>query len=260
MREHSYELYLGPELGKDAPREVQDEHSPTPEKRDLFTGKLMPGSHKGRTWDDFMDAEAQERAKRGWRNLERSQQKGVAPAAAIASTMRPIWMLDMEGNTLCWFESIADAFRKTGISNIGGVLSGKLKSAGGFKWEYDTSGRNRPMARASSQTPAQEGTQATHDLSSWGGKLELNSTIQRDKYYRLVDAAHVLGVAQSTIVRFWQRFRLETATVCNHTLYAGHALLALRRAIYHIADNQPVTPTTMRYNLTRCTNIHADIK
>ena len=47
-------------------------------------------------------------------------------------------VLQYDGDTfICAYESIAEAYRKTGILHISEVASGKRKTAGGFKWIYD---------------------------------------------------------------------------------------------------------------------------
>jgi hypothetical protein len=45
---------------------------------------------------------------------------------------------DKEGKYLNTFESLADAYRETGISDstISSCCRNKLKTAGGFIWEY----------------------------------------------------------------------------------------------------------------------------
>lgn len=50
----------------------------------------------------------------------------------------PIMQLDMNGNIVGEFYGAADASRKTGVhrQTIVGVLKGRGKSAGGFKWKY----------------------------------------------------------------------------------------------------------------------------
>ena len=51
-------------------------------------------------------------------------------------------MLDMEGNYIKTFPSIAEARRQMGIpsQNIGRCCKGKLNYAGGYKWRYKTDG------------------------------------------------------------------------------------------------------------------------
>ena len=50
----------------------------------------------------------------------------------------PVDMLDMDGNYIKTFPSVAEAFRQTGIhaQNIGQVCKGRKQSAHGYKWRY----------------------------------------------------------------------------------------------------------------------------
>lgn len=51
---------------------------------------------------------------------------------------RKVIQYDKEGKYLNTFESLADAYRETGISDstISSCCRNKLKTAGGFIWEY----------------------------------------------------------------------------------------------------------------------------
>lgn len=48
----------------------------------------------------------------------------------------PIRQLDLTGKIIAEFDSIADAFRATGIRHIVEVAKHQRKTAGGYKWEY----------------------------------------------------------------------------------------------------------------------------
>ena len=50
----------------------------------------------------------------------------------------PVDMLDMDGNYIKTFPSVAEAFRQTGIhaQNIGQVCKGRKQSTHGYKWRY----------------------------------------------------------------------------------------------------------------------------
>lgn len=49
---------------------------------------------------------------------------------------KPIIQLDIKGNVINEYESYMEAKRKSKINNIESALSGKQKTAGGFKWKY----------------------------------------------------------------------------------------------------------------------------
>lgn len=67
----------------------------------------------------------------GWKANQRAAQLNN-------SNSIPVDMLDMDGNYIKTFPSVAEAFRQTGIhaQNIGRVCKGKLNYAGGYKWRY----------------------------------------------------------------------------------------------------------------------------
>ena len=82
--------------------------------------------------------------------LERVRRQGQDPiwkahqreAQLNNSNSIPIDMLDMGGNYIKTFPSIAEAYRQTGIysQNIGRCCKGGLNYAGGYKWRYKTDG------------------------------------------------------------------------------------------------------------------------
>lgn len=64
----------------------------------------------------------------------------VMRAAAIASTSKPTRQMDLQGNTIADFVSQHEAERVTGIDqrSVSKACSGKLKTAGGYRWTFIT--------------------------------------------------------------------------------------------------------------------------
>ena len=52
------------------------------------------------------------------------------------SNSKPILQFDLNGNKISYFNSIKEAKEKTGIKTIIDNLSGRQKTAGGYKWGY----------------------------------------------------------------------------------------------------------------------------
>ena len=53
---------------------------------------------------------------------------------AVEKNKKPVEQLDLQGNLIKRFESMAEATRQTGINNIKAVLYGKQQTAGNCKW------------------------------------------------------------------------------------------------------------------------------
>jgi len=55
-----------------------------------------------------------------------------------AQMTRKIWQLDLDGNILNTYDSIADAARKNNLtySSLGGAVQGRLKTLKGYRWQY----------------------------------------------------------------------------------------------------------------------------
>lgn len=80
------------------------------------------------------------------RLLERVRRQGKDPvwkarqreAQLNNSNSKVVVMMDMDGEEIKTFPSIAEAFRQTGIpsQNIGRCCRGGIKHAGGYKWKY----------------------------------------------------------------------------------------------------------------------------
>ena len=86
---------------------------------------------KGKKWEEFMSPEGQENSRKGWKNLiehrpeHRSDDAG-RPKMAVSQ-------LDASLKFVASYESVADAFRATGIKNIGRSIR-ERKMAGGHYW------------------------------------------------------------------------------------------------------------------------------
>ena len=63
---------------------------------------------------------------------------GRTNKAASESRKRIVEQLNGDGSIVNIFESIKEAYEKTGINNISAVCRGVRPSAGGYKWRYST--------------------------------------------------------------------------------------------------------------------------
>lgn len=68
------------------------------------------------------------------------KQRGVnyGKTGGLNWNSKKVNQLDLDGNIVNTYPAVMEAMRKTGIceSNIRGVIYGRSKTAGGYKWEY----------------------------------------------------------------------------------------------------------------------------
>lgn len=51
---------------------------------------------------------------------------------------KQVAQIDLDGNELAKFDSVAQAVEKTGINNIDKAARGVIRTAGGYVWKYET--------------------------------------------------------------------------------------------------------------------------
>lgn len=71
-----------------------------------------------------------------WCTYEYNNNYGTRNERMAEKKSKPVLQFDLLGNFIREWTSIRQAIRDTGVNNIAFVLSGRLKTAGGYLWKY----------------------------------------------------------------------------------------------------------------------------
>lgn len=101
-------------------------------ERNKLTGRFLKGhkGHKGKTWNDYIPQETQEKMREA---LKKNRGRGyVFPSKPVICVA--------ENGKWSKFPSAKDASNVTGVTrvNIGLVCRKKRRTAGGFKWFFES--------------------------------------------------------------------------------------------------------------------------
>lgn len=95
-----------------------------------WIGKKLSEEHRKHLSESHMGSVQSEETKR------KRAEKLKGHKVNIDSLVKAVVQMDLDGNVIQEFESITDAFQKTGTRHITEVCRGERKQANGFKWKY----------------------------------------------------------------------------------------------------------------------------
>lgn len=95
----------------------------------------------------------------------------------INKNKKAVVQLDLEGNFIKEWDSATSAENELGISNLSGVCSGKLNTAGGFRWEYSknyysTDFKLRNIEKKKTSKKIVQLSLSDEFIKEWGGIAE----------------------------------------------------------------------------------------